>query len=87
MPSSFSLIAILDHFKVYSQLRTDFVARKQQQVIDQFETEKSLHVASTDNLGFMITDNRLNLLGNLRAIQLVKKRWCKTLGEDVGSWN
>ena len=41
-------------------------------MIDQFEADKSLHVALTDNLQFMITDNRKRPPGNPRAIQMVQ---------------
>ena len=58
MPYSFSLSTILHHFKVPPNFETDFVTGEQQQmIIDQFEAEKCLHAASTDNLRLMITDN------------------------------
>ena len=57
MPYSFSLSTILNHFKVSLNFETDFVTTKQQQMmIDQFEAEKCLHAASTDNLRLIITD-------------------------------
>ena len=53
---------MLDQFKVFPNFETDFVTKKQQQMmIDQFEGEKCLHAASTDNLRLMITYNSDNI--------------------------
>ena len=63
-------------------------------MVDQFDAEKCLHAASTDNLVLMIIDNR----SHPRAIQIVqipgpglkvgaKLRGLPGEGEDVGAWN
>ena len=41
-------------------------------MIDQFEADKCLYVALTDNLQFMITDNRSNPPSNSLEIQMVQ---------------
>ena len=71
-------------------------------MVDQFEAEKCIQAASTDNLVLMIIDNKSNPRAAPRATPR-QFRWykfqdrvegrCKTLGVarggggDVGAWN
>ena len=48
--SSFSLSTILKVLKFSPSFETDFVTTEQQEMVDQFEAEKCLHAALTDNL-------------------------------------
>ena len=50
IPSSFSSSTILKVLKFSPSFETDFVTREQQKMVDQFEAEKCLHAALTDNL-------------------------------------
>ena len=60
-------------------------------MIGQFEAEKCLHAASTDNLVLIIIDNRPNPRAT-QMIQIPGPGRCKTLGGllgglDICAWN
>ena len=66
-----------------------FFSRKLQKVADQFEAEKHLNVASSDNLVHMTLDNRADPWA-VQMVQIAAESRCKTPGVargDVGAWN
>ena len=76
---------MLDHIKVSTNFETDFVTRKQQQMmIDQFEAEKCLHAASTENFRLMLTDNSPDPLSTLGNSDGTNPGGCPG---DIGTWN